>query len=179
MQQRAINPWTWQDTFGFVQANETVGGERIVHCAGQTSVDGAGHPVHAGDIAAQANQALDNLETVLQEAGLSLAHIVRLNYYTTDVDAFLHAMNHLVERLDASRLQARQHPARRPPSRFPGPDDRDRSDGHRLTADRGSSPHKRGQPPPVRSGAPMRNGAGSRLSTVRCTRGAQHRRATR
>ncbi len=38
---------------------------------------------------AQVAQALDNLETVLREAGLTLADVVRLNYYTADVERFL------------------------------------------------------------------------------------------
>jgi enamine deaminase RidA (YjgF/YER057c/UK114 family) len=52
-------------------------------------VDEEGRPLHPGDMRAQAEQSLDNLETVLGQAGLGLADVVRLNYYTTDVDAFL------------------------------------------------------------------------------------------
>ena len=37
---------------------------------------------------AQVGQALDNLEEVLRSAGWSLSDVVRLNYYTTDVDSF-------------------------------------------------------------------------------------------
>jgi enamine deaminase RidA (YjgF/YER057c/UK114 family) len=40
-----------------------------------------------GRHAAPAHEALDNLETVLGEAGLGLADVVRLDYYTTGVDA--------------------------------------------------------------------------------------------
>jgi enamine deaminase RidA (YjgF/YER057c/UK114 family) len=85
---KAINPWRWQDRAGFSQAIEVQGGQRVVYCSGQTSVDGDGKPMYAGDMAKQVNQALDNLETVLKEAGLTLANIVRLNYYTTDMVAF-------------------------------------------------------------------------------------------
>jgi enamine deaminase RidA (YjgF/YER057c/UK114 family) len=87
MERRVINPWTWQDAFGFVQANEVGGPGRMLVCAGQTSVDADGHPVHPGDMRAQVGQALDNLETVLRDAGMSLKDVVRLNWYTTDVDA--------------------------------------------------------------------------------------------
>ena len=38
---------------------------------------------------AQVGQALDNLEIVLGEAGFALADVVRINYFVTDVDAFL------------------------------------------------------------------------------------------
>ncbi len=89
MDRRIINPWTWQDNFGFVQANEVSGAQRTLTCAGQTSVDADGTVVHAGDMAAQIAQALDNIETVLAAAGMRLSDVVRMNYYTTDVDAFL------------------------------------------------------------------------------------------
>ena len=102
MDRRVINPWTWQDQFGFVQANEVSNGQRVLFCAGQTSVDENGAPVHPGDIVAQANQALDNLETVLEQAGMTLANVVRLNYFTTDVDAFFGAAEQLVPRAAAA-----------------------------------------------------------------------------
>ena len=89
MERRIVNPWTWQDQFGYVQANETSGAERVLLCAGQTSVDSDGQPLHEGDMGAQIGQALDNLETVLREAGFTLADVVRLNYFVTDVDAFI------------------------------------------------------------------------------------------
>lgn len=91
MERRIINPWTWQDAFGFVQANEVSGPRRVLVCSGQTSVDANGHPAHAGDMQAQIGLALDNLETVLRESGMSLKDVVRLNWYTTDVDGFLGA----------------------------------------------------------------------------------------
>jgi enamine deaminase RidA (YjgF/YER057c/UK114 family) len=91
LESRVINPWTWQDRFGFVQAKEVVGVERTLHCAGQTSVDENGQPLHEGDMEAQALQAVDNLETVLRESGYELSDIVRLTTYVTDVDAFVQA----------------------------------------------------------------------------------------
>jgi enamine deaminase RidA (YjgF/YER057c/UK114 family) len=99
MGRRVINPWTWQDQFGFVQALEVTGSERALFCAGQTSSDADGNPVHAGDMRAQLGQALDNLETVLREAGFELSQVVRLNTYTTDVDAFLEASEMVTARL--------------------------------------------------------------------------------
>jgi enamine deaminase RidA (YjgF/YER057c/UK114 family) len=94
-----VNPWTWQDQLGFVQAQAVDGGGRTVYCAGQTSVDADGNPVHEGDMRAQISQALDNVEAVLRESGAALADVVRLNYYTTDVDGFLAAQDVLVARL--------------------------------------------------------------------------------
>ena len=91
MERRIVNPWTWQEQFGYVQANEISGFERVLVCAGLASVDSDGQPLHDGDMGAQVGQALDNLETVLGEAGFTLSDVVRLNYFVTDVDAFLGA----------------------------------------------------------------------------------------
>jgi enamine deaminase RidA (YjgF/YER057c/UK114 family) len=48
---------------------------------------------------AQIVQALDNLETVLAQAGFGLPDVVRLNYYTTDLDAFFAAYDAVTSRL--------------------------------------------------------------------------------
>ena len=95
---RITNPWTWQDQFGFVQAN-TVAAQRLVFCSGQASIDADGTPVHGGDLSAQLTQALDNLETVLKDAGVGLSDVVRLDYYTTDVDGLLASWEIITARL--------------------------------------------------------------------------------
>ena len=101
MKKQAHNPWQWQDHYGFSQGLEFTGQSRIMLCAGQTSTDGEGNPIHAGDINAQTAQCMDNLEQVLARAGMTLANVVRLNYYTTDVEAFMGAMGVVMERFAA------------------------------------------------------------------------------
>lgn len=96
---RQINPWTWQDQFGYAQAVSVPAGHDMLYCAGQTSVDAAGRPLHAGDVRAQLCQALDNLETVLAAAGAGLDGLVRLNLMTTDVDALFACYDVLLSRL--------------------------------------------------------------------------------
>jgi len=96
---QAVNPWTWQDQFGFSQAVTATPPSRLVFCAGQTSVDADGAILHADDIGAQLAQSFNNLETVLQQAGTDLSHVVRLNYYTTDVDGLLGVWNVIGKRL--------------------------------------------------------------------------------
>ena len=105
MDKRAINPWKWQDAFGFVQAYEVANPKRTLICSGQTSVDDKGNPLHAGDMAAQLRQAVDNLETVLRQAGFQLSDVVRLNYYTTDVDGFAKAAPDGLRRLAEARCR--------------------------------------------------------------------------
>jgi enamine deaminase RidA (YjgF/YER057c/UK114 family) len=89
MERRHINPWTWQDQFGFVQANELRNAERILVISGQTAIDGNGNVLSAGDMAGQVTACLDNLETVLRQSGMSVENLVRAIFYTTDMDRFL------------------------------------------------------------------------------------------
>jgi enamine deaminase RidA (YjgF/YER057c/UK114 family) len=105
VEQRKINPWKWQDQYAFSQGIEVSNASRVLYCAGQASVDDTGKPVHAGDMRKQLEQAFSNLETVLKAAGFSLANVVRLNYYTTDVEAFLSASDVVTNRLGESASQ--------------------------------------------------------------------------
>jgi enamine deaminase RidA (YjgF/YER057c/UK114 family) len=105
VENRKINPWAWQDAFGFSQAIETKGHTRVLRCAGQTPVNANGEPQHAGDMGAQIGLAMDNLETVLKGADMTLANVVRLIIYTTDVDAFLEAYGGAAQRLAAAGVQ--------------------------------------------------------------------------
>lgn len=100
MVRRIVNPWKWQDQFGFVQAHEVSAAQRMLLCAGQTSTDAEGRPVHPGDMRGQVSLALDNLETVPREAGLTLADVVRLSYYATDVEALFGAWDVVRDRLN-------------------------------------------------------------------------------
>ena len=99
MERKIVNPWKWQDPLGFVQANEVSGGQRVLYCAGQVSVDADGKPVNAGDIRAQLNRAIDNLEQVLRAAGFGLTDVVRLNVYTTDLEGYFANRNVIMDRL--------------------------------------------------------------------------------
>ena len=102
MKRTAVNPWEWSLQFGFNQGEVVEGQTQELVCAGQTAVDGDGKPQHAGDMVAQMRLALDNLEAVLSGAGMTLANVVRLNIYTTDMDAVLHHAAVLGERTGAA-----------------------------------------------------------------------------
>lgn len=58
-----------------------------------------GQPQHPGYMRTQITLAFDNLEAVLREAGMELSNVVRLNYYTTDMDAFFQSADVLGTRL--------------------------------------------------------------------------------
>ncbi|MFW2541695.1 RidA family protein [Primorskyibacter sp. 2E107] len=89
MKRTAVNPWDWSLKLGYNQAEILDGATRQLVCAGQTAVDDTGTPQHPGDMRAQISLALDNLEAVLKEAGMTLGNVTRLGVYATDVDAAL------------------------------------------------------------------------------------------
>ena len=105
MRRRVINPWTWQDAFGYVQANEISGAKRVLICSGQLATDADGRLLHANDMCGQIGQSLHNLETVLRAAGFGWSDVVRVNYYTTDVDGFMEAMASFGDRLASDGLR--------------------------------------------------------------------------
>lgn len=98
----AVNPWAWSVAMGYSQGELVSGHTRTLYCAGQTAMSGDGQPQHAGDLAAQLALSLDNLEAVLGEADMSLANLVRLNVYTTDVDGLFGHYGVLASRLGAA-----------------------------------------------------------------------------
>ena len=102
MERTIHNPWTWQEQFGFDQATEVQGESRTLHCAGQTAMDADGVPQHEGDMAKQIGAALDNVETVLASAKLTLADVVKINVYVTDMDAFFEHYALYAERLGSA-----------------------------------------------------------------------------
>ncbi|GGZ42568.1 RidA family protein [Streptomyces poonensis] len=102
MERTAVNPVTWSTDMGFNQGEVVSGHTRTLYISGQTAMSGEGKPQHDGDMAAQLALSLDNLEAVLGEAGMSLADLVRLNVYTTDVDLLLQHYGVLAARLGAA-----------------------------------------------------------------------------
>ncbi len=104
LERTAVNPVKWSLPMGFNQAEVVSGHTTTVYVSGQTAMDDEGKPLHDGDIAAQLGTAVDNLENVLEAAGLTLAHLVRLNVYTTDVDALFPHYGVLAARLRAAQV---------------------------------------------------------------------------
>lgn len=89
MERTEINPWEWSKQFGYSQAIEVKGVERMLVCSGQTAIDADGSPPTNPDMDFQVQKAFENLGAVLQDAGMSAADVVRVNYYTTDVDGLI------------------------------------------------------------------------------------------
>ncbi|HET6909209.1 MAG TPA: Rid family hydrolase [Mycobacteriales bacterium] len=89
MERSDVNPWEWSKQFGFSQAVDLRKPERLLLCSGQTAIEADGSPPSSEDIGDQVRAAFRNLGEVLAAAGYSAADVVRINYYTTDVDALL------------------------------------------------------------------------------------------
>lgn len=102
VERTAVNPVTWSVEMGFNQGEVVSGHTRTLYISGQTAMSGDGKPQHDGDIAAQLTLSLANLEAVLGEADMSLANLVRLNVYTTDVDLLFPHYGVLAARLGAA-----------------------------------------------------------------------------
>ena len=98
----AINPVTWSVGMGFNQGEVVSGHTRTLYCSGQSAMSADGKPEHDGNMAGQLALSIDNLEAVLGEAGMSLADLVRLDVYTTDVDLLLQHYGVLASRLGAA-----------------------------------------------------------------------------
>ncbi|MET8984473.1 RidA family protein [Nonomuraea wenchangensis] len=99
MERTPVNPWPWSLGLGYNQGEVVSGHTRTLYCSGQTAMSGEGKPQHADDMGAQLALSLDNLEAVLGEAGMSLANLVRLTVYTTDVDRLFEHYGVLASRL--------------------------------------------------------------------------------
>lgn len=104
LERTAVNPVAWSQELGFNQGELVSGETRTLYISGQTAMSAEGRPEHDGDIAAQLALSLDNVEGVLAAAGMSLADLVRLNVYTTDVDALFPHYGVLAARLAAAAV---------------------------------------------------------------------------
>ncbi|CAM5339997.1 RidA family protein [Streptomyces pilosus] len=102
MERTAVNPVSWSVEMGFNQGEVVSGHTLTLYLSGQTAMSEDGRPEHDGDMAAQLALSADNVEAVLAGAGMSLANLVRLNVYTTDVDLLLRHYGVLAGRLGAA-----------------------------------------------------------------------------
>ena len=97
MERTDVNPWEWSKAFGFSQAVSLTGASQVLLCSGQTATGDDGSPPTTSDMGEQVQHALRNLTTVLGGAGMTMADVVRLTIYTTDVDELLRAYGSATE----------------------------------------------------------------------------------
>ena len=104
MKRTAVNPWEWSKQYQFNQAEIVEDVSRHLVCSGQTSIGADGAVQHPNELRPQITAALDNLEEVLEGAGMSLSNIVRLTISTTDVDGMLENWDAMAKRLAAANV---------------------------------------------------------------------------
>lgn len=97
MERTDVNPWEWSKAFGFSQAVNVSGASQVLWCSGQTATGADGSPPTTSDMGEQVQHALSNLTTVLESAGMTMANVVKLTLYTTDVDELLGAYGSATE----------------------------------------------------------------------------------
>lgn len=101
-----VNPWEWSKMFGFSQAVEVKGPDRVLVCSGQTAIAEDGSPPTTSDMGEQVRKAFENLGAVLETAGLAASDVVRVNYYTTDVDELIDVLGPLAAEFFSGNLPA-------------------------------------------------------------------------
>ena len=95
MKRESVNPWEWGLAYSMDQGELVQGVERILNCSGQVAVDPDPSSemgiavVGEGDIRAQIQKALENVDAVLEKGGLGRANVLTLRFFTTDIDGFL------------------------------------------------------------------------------------------
>jgi enamine deaminase RidA (YjgF/YER057c/UK114 family) len=74
----------WDPPF-YAQAVKVTGAQTILYIAGQVAYDEAGNPAHRGDFKAQARAVLQALKAQVEAGGGTMASIVKVNTYLTDI----------------------------------------------------------------------------------------------
>ncbi|MCC7165752.1 MAG: RidA family protein [Anaerolineae bacterium] len=87
MQKTILNPETLAPPRGYSNAILTQGG-RVLFLAGQTGMDATGKIANPFDLIDQFHKTLENMQTVLRQAGGSMTDIVKLTIYVTDKRAY-------------------------------------------------------------------------------------------
>lgn len=85
----AVRPDGWRSPQGYENGILVEGGGRMLFVAGQIAWDADQQLVGAGDMTKQFVQALDNVLTVVADAGGHPEEIVRMTVYVTDKKAYL------------------------------------------------------------------------------------------
>lgn len=79
----------------------------IVYCSGQIGLDPESMDFVGDDIASQAEQVMENLEAVLQEAGSNFGKVIKCSIYLDDMDNFA-TVNEIYGRYFSNEPPARE-----------------------------------------------------------------------
>ena len=95
MKAAIINPDQLVKPKGYNHGIKTSSLGELLFLGGQVAWDRKGQLIGENDIAAQFDKALENIVTVVREAGGQAENIVKLNLYVTDKEAYVSAMREL------------------------------------------------------------------------------------
>jgi len=73
------------DPPGYTQCLKVTGAQSIIFLAGQVAYDKDGKPAHPGDFKAQARAVFSAVKAQVEAAGGTLANVVKITSYLTDV----------------------------------------------------------------------------------------------
>jgi len=79
-----LNPSGLMRSPAFTQVVVVSGPVRTIYVGGQDAVNADGGVVGKGDLAAQTEQILANIETALAAAGATLGHVIKWNVYVVE-----------------------------------------------------------------------------------------------
>ena len=83
-----IQPYCAKEVFdppAYHQAIKVTGADSILFLSGQVAYDEKGNPSHRGDFAGQAREVFRAIKAQVEAGGGTLASVVKLNTYLTDV----------------------------------------------------------------------------------------------
>lgn len=95
MKRIAVNPTEWGLNWSMNQAEIVEGLTRYLHFSGQVALEADAESemgirvVGEGDLRAQFQAALDNIDEILREAGMGRNNLLSLRFFTTDVDGVM------------------------------------------------------------------------------------------
>ncbi len=87
----SFNPDTVWAPFGAFSHVVIGGPGKVIYLKGQVSLDQSGTIVGPGDMRAQVQQVLSNIQAVLASMNGRMSDIVSLNQFTTDIQTFIQA----------------------------------------------------------------------------------------
>ncbi len=83
-----IEPYCAKDVFNpptYAQAVKVTGAQTLLFLSGQVAYDQHGNAAHRGDIVGQAREVFRAIKAQVEAGGGTLANVVKLNTYLTDV----------------------------------------------------------------------------------------------
>jgi enamine deaminase RidA (YjgF/YER057c/UK114 family) len=95
MEMHLINPGQLVKPSGYNHGIKVSGASTLLFLAGQVAWDGAGNLVGEGDFVLQFDKALENILTVVKEAGGQAENIVKLNLYVTDKEKYVSSLKQI------------------------------------------------------------------------------------